>query len=391
VTSAATGLARRSSLRWLLKVVAMAVYCSAIFLAFDCVYSSLFHKKDRPARIANEFYDHDLLPNFAGYDTWGLSREKFFTNSLGFKDTGNRNIPDVPASRRVILIGDSFTEGSGLKFEDTYAGLLFKAGQTLEPRIEFLNAAVASYSPVIYYRKIKYLLDTHVRFDEVIVFSDISDVQDEATNYFCIDEHAEFRRYCDAQALTRADQQETWLRRLENHFVVTNWIVQFARIKLDVLTGESGAFVSEGRVRSRAGWTLPGFTPDAGSYDPLGVEGGIKRSIANMQALADLLHAHQIKLTIVVYPWPVQLFENDRDSRQAETWRDFCRANCEGFIDLFPIVFALKDGRPDWYQHLFIQGDFHYSAAGHRLIFAALKDRLLQSPVPGHSTARTQN
>ena len=49
---------------------------------------------------------------------------------------------------------------------------------------EVLNAGVGSYSPIIYWRKIKYLIeDVGLRFDEVVVYIDISDAQDEASYY----------------------------------------------------------------------------------------------------------------------------------------------------------------------------------------------------------------
>ena len=45
-----------------------------------------------------------------------------------------------------------------------------------------------SYSPSIYYEKLNYFLDLGLRFDEAIVYIDLSDIQDEAVNY-SYDEH----------------------------------------------------------------------------------------------------------------------------------------------------------------------------------------------------------
>src|SRR6202051_3163801 len=174
------------------------VYCLALFLAFDFAYSTLTRggEKQRPARIANKIYDHGFAANFDGYDVWGELRYRLTTDSLGFKDASVRKVPLKADSRRILLIGDSFAEGIGMSFEDSFAGQLSHAGRERSEKIEFLNAGVASYSPSIYYSKIKYLLESGLQFDEVVLFSDPSDVTDEATSYFCIDEDPKYRAHC---------------------------------------------------------------------------------------------------------------------------------------------------------------------------------------------------
>ncbi len=72
------------------------------------------------------------------------------TNSLRFKDASVRDSPLSTPNRRILLLGDSFTEGLGLPFEQTFAGLLYEAGRTLPQPIETLNAGVTSYSPTLY-------------------------------------------------------------------------------------------------------------------------------------------------------------------------------------------------------------------------------------------------
>ena len=110
---------------------------------------------------------------------------------------------------------------------------------------------------------------------------------------------------------------------------------------------------------------------------PARVEGGIKRSVQHMQALADLLKSRGIPLTMVVYPWPVQLYLDDRDSRQAKIWRDFCIKNCKQFIDTFPAFMAYKDAHPDaWYGDLYIRGDEHFSKKGNQILFDEIAKRL---------------
>ena len=351
----------------LLRYALIILYCLAILLAFDFLYSTFIFQKDPSARVADARYSHGLKPNFAGWDTWGPARYRLYTNSLGFRDFAVREIPAKPAGKRVILIGDSFAEALGIDFDESFAGLLYRAGQARNDKIEFLNAAVLSYSPVIYYRKIKYLLDAGVQFDEVVVFFDISDVQDEAIGYFCIDEHPEYRRYCDPAPVGAAR------KRLADYFVVTDSSLRLIRLRFYSLIGQDKRFL---RKYPRAAWTIPGV--DVGNrYAPLGVEGGIERSLKNMQTLADLLRARGIALSVVVYPWPTQLAHDDRESRQVKIWREFCAKNCKAFVDLFPALFAQKDAHPDWYQRLFIDGDFHFNAAGNRLIYEEVVKQLV--------------
>ncbi len=50
--------------------------------------------------------------------------------------------------------------------------------------------------------------------------------------------------------------------------------------------------------------------------------------------------------------------------------------NSKAFIDLFPPFFAASDADKDWYEHLYILGDDHFSAQGNRMMFEELAKRL---------------
>jgi hypothetical protein len=350
----------------------LVLYCLVLFLLFDFLYSAITigREKARSARIADRVYDHGLAPNFDGYDIWGEARYRLITNNFGFKDAAVREVPLKSSARRILLIGDSFAEGIGITYDNTFVGLLERAGRQHAEKIEFLNAGVASYSPVIYYKKIKYLLERGLQFDEVVLLSDSSDVEDEATSYFCIDDDPKYHSLCTTPP---GDTPEPAIKRdfLIDHFVVTN------RVRVTVKRWIQSALGNRRRAiendHNRIGWTTK--NPDPAKYRPLGVDGGIARSLQNMTKLSDLLKSHGIPLTIVVYPWAQQIAQNDRDSRQVTLWRDFCPTRCKAFVDLFPVYFAAADSDKDWYEHLYILGDDHFSAAGNRMMFEELAKR----------------
>ena len=54
----------------------MVLYCLALFLGFDFLYSAVTmgQEKAHSARIADPVYDHGFAANFDGYDIWGEAR-----------------------------------------------------------------------------------------------------------------------------------------------------------------------------------------------------------------------------------------------------------------------------------------------------------------------------
>src|SRR5262249_10472564 len=126
---------------------------------------------------------------------------------------------------------------------------------------------------------------------------------------------------------------------------------------------------------NRIGWTTE--NPDPAHYTPLDVNGGVARSLPNKTKPSGPLRGRGLPRPIMGFPSGRQLGQKDRDSRQVALWRDFCPTHCKAFIDLFPLFFAAADRDKDWYEHLYILGDDHFSAAGNRMMFEELKKRLM--------------
>ena len=156
--------------------VGMAQFCRANCSFWKNAYPPSDH------RVRSEAYHHGLAPNRQVIEAWGLSRYRYATNSLGFKDSSPRMIDPKGGGTRVLFMGDSFTEGKGFAFPETFVGRV--ASELAGRGIEVLNGAVDSYSPVIYRQKVKYLLEkVGLRFDALVVFLDVSDIHDEARKY----------------------------------------------------------------------------------------------------------------------------------------------------------------------------------------------------------------
>jgi hypothetical protein len=318
-------------------------------------------------RIASPIYGHTLAPNYKGYERWGAETE-LVTNSLGFKDATRRNVPLGSDRKRVLFLGDSFTEALGVSYEDSFVGR-FAADF---PQLDVLNAGVASYAPSVYYTKAKYLLEMGLQIDEIIVYTDLSDIQDEAIFYrFDQDGHvkeANFDENCRSPEIIFFSELPKWgYWSYTIDFLYKRWIV--STLTRSVQLPEDADLTLLGRAygpdRARASWT---YDPQPVCYGTMGVEGGIAKAITQMDRLYALASSRNIPLSVGVYPWPQQLLYDSEDSRQVRIWRDWCKDKCRRFFNHFPPMFAYKREHPNFLRDLFVAGDIHYNPFGNQVI-----------------------
>ena len=341
---------------------------------FTAVYSLFrpdFYRDHSAFRVPSEIYHHGFKPRVSVDDErWGPLVSSYRIDSLGFRDKAIREVPLVSSRFRVVLIGDSFVEGIGVRYEDTFAGL---AAEALAPRgIEVLNAGVASFSPIMYLRRVENLVDeVGLRFDHLVVFIDIGDIQDEVT--YDLDAQGNVigneRRRLREERANRVYGRPFFLRSLAVRRFLDRHTLALAR-----LYAAADAFFTRAPRRA-ALWTV-----DPRVYEEYGRE-GLAKARAHMDALQDFLTRHGIGLTVAVYPWPDHVLLGDRDSMQAALWRAWAAEKKAGFIDYFPLFVGVGDPR-ETVRRDFIPGDIHWNAAGHRIIAGVLIQHLLSLAPP---------
>jgi hypothetical protein len=327
-------------------------------------------------RIRNSAYGHGLAPNYEGMEPWGTIVERFATNSLGFRDARPRNVSLQSDRKRVLFIGDSFTEAVGVGYEDSFVGRFASAF----PQFDVLNAGLSSYAPSAYFAKVKYFLDLGLKVDELIVYIDISDVQDEAINYRFDNndrlQEGNFDPKCASPEIIVAPPPwwGKWsyvLDFLYKRHLLNGLAKHLGSMDVPSFAAPGGPF---GRDRARASWT---YDPKAECYGTIGIEGGIAKAIAQMDRLYALAAQHGIPISVGVYPWPQQLSYDDVESRQVAVWRKWCEHKCRRFYNHFPTLFEYKREHPDFLRELFIRGDVHYNPFGNEVI---ARDLIAQYP-----------
>lgn len=382
---------RSGKLLLLLVSIALSVL---LFLVLDFIRSAAIRRsananlKLSSCTVQDPVRHHAFRPNCHSIQQWGGDWYEFYTNSLGFRDDRIREVPLTDPKPRILLLGDSFTEGK-IAWRDSFAGRI-----TVHfPQYDFLNGGTYSYAPSNYLNVGRKVLAAGVDIDEVIVFIDLSDVQDEAAYYRDVDASGAVAGPLRGQRWVMSPYA-SWRIRIAKYLMLTNsvigfferWVISHGYFHLPT------AALGDTFDMERSAWTYRKVNetdPSYRGYAPLGMEGGIAKEKAKMDLLWQELAKRNIPISVVVYPYPAQLVHDSVGSRQVRMWREWCDGTCKRFVSVFPEFFAVKEqcpkGQPGcWYPKLFLFGDMHYSAGGNALVADAVIQNLTQEPPVKH-------
>ncbi len=289
----------------------------------------------------HHYYHHGLKSNFKGKVTWGDNKSLMYTDSLGFKDSSNRKVDLRTNKKRILIMGDSFTEGVGMPYEKTFTGLA--SAKVDSNTYEIINAGASSFSTKLYYLRTKYLLEVEkMSFNELYVYVDISDIVDDVT----------YESFQPQDKPTR----ESIMRQVDSWFATHSIIYRYSRAAI------VRYFPTSHYYEERSLWTV-----DEAMYKKWG-EPGIPLSLRNMEQLYQLTQQHGIKMHVAVYPWPAQIKNKDLDSKQVQIWKQFAKEKNINFINYFPDFISEDKPVEEITQKYFIPGDGHWNEAGHEVI-----------------------
>jgi len=318
------------------------------------------YKIDYYYRVKHDIYHHDLVKNIVHSDAqWGPMGYRVFTNSLGFKDRTARKVELETNTQRIVFIGDSFTEGVAYEYDDTFVGIIDTELQARN--IEVLNAGVVSYSPIIYLRKVEYLLnDVGLKFDHLVLFLDISDIEDEAISYAYDN---------NGNVIESPTSNVEELNKFDERFkrFITEETILLSNLRIFIRNfKKSNTFLYKTEKDDALNIFRAMWTHDDQAYEQYGRK-GIQLAIKRMDKLSLLLKQHNIKLTIAVYPWPDQIVYGDLNSKQVTVWRGWAKKHAVGFINLFP-AFITDEKAEEILRRYYIFGDAHWNKTGHELV-----------------------
>ncbi len=323
-------------------------------------------------RTYHPYYHHGLKPNMCVQTTWdAVNYYRICTNSLGFRDDKIRTVDPESEKIRFLIIGDSHTEGVGLEYKDTFSGKLKQMSDT--SKFEFLNAGAVSYSPKLYYLKTRFLIEVvKLKFDHLLVFIDISDIQNElAYEDFNPGNSIGYDIRLHNLNTFLKDHSLTWYavqdirnkRRLEEFYKKSERNVK--NPKTDLYSTFFSDFENTEYLRDKAFHNIGYWYLDKEVFEKWGRK-GLTLESEYMQKLVQLCRENDIEISISIHPWPVQIKYGDIYSIQVQFWSEFADRYQIGLINHFPIFFQLNQ-EYNVIKECYQKGDVHWNAKGNTI------------------------
>ena len=286
---------------------------------------------------------------------WGNIYYTFCTNDLSLKSECNKQI--TKNNYKFAFIGDSFTEGIGVNYENTFVGLF---DQVFD---KTLNLSVSGSSPNFYEKRLNYFLnEKNIKIENLFLFFDLTDLEDD------FGYETKGINYIDNYEIDLS--KEKYKKFLKDNFVITYHIL------LNTWWNHiRGFFVSDilnlRYSDKRYSWDYLD-TFDLNIFER-------KRDIVinNLNKIVKLTKSKNINFYIVIYPHPGTIvhLKDEKNSRNKKLISTFCKQNenCE-FINLYPAFFKQvnETSKKAVIRKFYFKGDSHFNQNGHRFIFEEL-------------------
>jgi hypothetical protein len=247
-------------------------------------------------------YHHRFVPNARGFYKSLEFNASYSINAIGLRDREiSRKKPG--GTKRVLMLGDSFTEGNGVEAKDAFPArvqaLVDAAG--LPMKWEVINAGEGSYSPLLHYLLLKKQL-IELEPDLVILNLDLSDVYDDIqyTKLATFDASGE-------PLAVRAEPERTpgsW--HAEAAYVLKDFVKEHTRLYNFLRRRIAPLFMAKPAAAGDVGVDVDKYAMLRDRYDHARTSDW-SLTFGHILRIRDLLAARGIPLWLAVYPYAHQI------------------------------------------------------------------------------------
>ncbi|MDA9663449.1 hypothetical protein N9T65_01060 [Candidatus Pelagibacter sp.] len=257
------------------------------------------------------------------------------TNTNGFRVDCD-NISDKK-HYDYLFLGNIFTEGRHLSFNETFFGLI----ESTNKNLSIGNLGASSMQIDDYLKKIiKVINDKNITFDEIVLYLDISN----------------FQNFSTISLSTKNKESFSLKKLIRNNFYLINKIYKYYLYSLD--KSKLWAYSSSNHYSS---WSKKNYNE---------IYNNSYKDLETLKKIFFLLKSKNIKLSIGVYPYPYNLLHENNDSNYVKLIENFCKNKCNFFFNSFPVFYEYLENNDKWnfIENNFIKFSVHHNKRGNLLI-----------------------
>ena len=347
-----------------------------IFLLMDIVFSNTIIqdiiKKDclrYTKYTSNEknYYSYDLEKNCKAYETKKTMKTyKVFTDNNGFRVSGENKGNKKDKNNSVIFLGDSFTYGIGLNYEDTIVGIL----ESKNINYDVFNLGVPGYSPSILKYRLQEILKAGYKPKKIFYLMDLTDVHDEANRWTKIFE-AKNPVILDIAIHKEIEKVFTFKKNFKmTRLLIYNLNKSFRNLRKEI---NKKSFEEADKTIGKTQWGsfthLPYEKLDKEFWSPNDFNSGINNIKTNVKLISNMASEIKSDFYIVVYPWAETLEYGEKYFNWQNFSQELCVfSNCTKLINAFSKFLKIKENFTYWKKEIYFLQDIHLNAKGNRIL-----------------------
>ncbi len=342
------------------------VLIATFILITDFFLSNTFLKKESCFNYGKFYYE--LKKNCNGKEKFKKSfpTVNIYTNDLGLRTLKNSKQKEN-LNQNIFIFGDSFAYGTGLKYKESFVGLMEKK----LVNYNFYNFSVSSYSPSVYLYKLNKMIDLGIKPKKVFVFLDLSDVLDEVNRWdFDSAKNTIKTKISEENNHFRNDEFK------QKNFLLLNEFASIINFNLRILKSKiRNSFYTDGKNLKIMTTFQGSFTYkeksnlDKRFWKNEDLEIGLKKIKNVIRRIEKLSFQNDSEFYLVVYPWAETL----QYGQKAFNWSKFASTLCKfencKLINAIPKFESYKKRNKNWNNKLYFINDVNFNKEGSKLLY----------------------
>ena len=316
-----------------------------------------------------KYYTHNQI----GYNDYYLNKNcnatetqrtvvpyKVITDQNGYRFSGKKRSQN---KKNLVFLGDSLTYGMGVKYSDSFIGLLEKR----MPNYDIYNLGVPGYGFQKYYYKLNEFLKKN-SVEKIIVTLDLTDVADAGRWFFIPNSKSPVLKGREINK-----EIDNWKKIKNSNFkgtrIITFHIRNFVRfLKIKIKSNKSN--LEDTALKSdTANFTYTKIDNHPVYNNKLFFLESLEIIERYFSKISQLAKNNNSELYLMIFPWPETVINGQNEFNWENFSKELCSKNsCNNIINLFNDFKLIEKNNNNWKDLIYIKNDVHLKKFGNNLV-----------------------